>query len=39
MSKCCGTCKYWNNDTGFCSIETISKLKSEICEFWNGDYR
>lgn len=34
--KRCETCIYWDNDTGFCSVETIPKIKSEICEFWDG---
>ncbi len=35
--KRCQTCIYWNNDTGFCSVEMIPKLRSELCEFWKGD--
>lgn len=34
IEKQCQTCKYWNNDTGFCSVKTIPTLKDELCEFW-----
>ena len=33
----CGNCVYWNNDTGFCSVETIPKSKNEVCDIWKGD--
>ena len=29
--KCCKKCAYWNNDTGFCSIEMIPKTQNEFC--------
>ena len=36
--KRCQTCKYWNNDTGFCFVETIPTSKDGLCEYWEkGD--
>lgn len=36
--KRCQNCKHWNNDTGFCSVETIPTLKEVLCDMWeNGD--
>ena len=35
--KRCSNCSYWNNDTGFCSVELIPKLKNEVCDMWKGD--
>jgi len=38
-NKRCQTCRYWDNDTGFCPVELIPTLRSEICEFWKGDLK
>lgn len=37
MTKQCANCIYWDNDTGFCPIEMMPKLKSETCDYWKGD--
>lgn len=35
MTKC-ENCKYWDCDTGFCSMKMIITSRKEVCDYW-GD--
>ena len=30
----CDTCKYYDDDTGFCQIQMIIPSRNEICEYY-----